>query len=187
MKKLFFLLSGALFLASCVTTTSSIMPDYVYQETVKAYSEASARNLEPIVTAVAMPLVVDIKVVGSRIEYTETEAFANITVTDAIKEYGDKFATEGIAAFKRIALAKAAKAHNVDVIVGATFEVTTTADNHFCIKVCGYPAVYSNFRNASKNDAELLRSIRSYMPASTFDPLLNTPTTTIQTDEVIVQ
>lgn len=161
-------------------------PVAVYQNQVQSYSEASSRNLEPVITAVAVPVIVDVKVTGKRISYTETEAFKDITVTAAIQNYGDQFATEGIAAFKRIALAQAAAHYNVDIIFGATFNVVTTADNHFSITVAGYPAVYSNFRNATKADADLLETYEKYMPNVNYDPLLNTPVTTIKSNEVIV-
>lgn len=172
----------ALICTSCATQAS-----FHLEETTQSYSEASSRNLEPIVSAIAIPMVVDIKVTGKRIIYEETESFKGITVTDAIKAYGNSFSTEGIAAFKRIALAKAASAHNVDIIVGACFDVSTTPDNHFSIKVAGYPAVYTNFRNATKADSDLLKEMKQYVPEQGCDPLLNIPTTTLHTKQTIVQ
>lgn len=112
------------------------------------YQESSARNIEPEQSVVIAPLLADLQVVSDRITYTEKEAFANYKVTLAIEK--------SIPAFKQIALSRAARAHNADVIVGAVIDVITNQDGFLEITVSGYPARYANFRNATRDDLELV-------------------------------
>ncbi|MBR1716479.1 MAG: hypothetical protein IJ718_02530 [Paludibacteraceae bacterium] len=172
------LLAVVLLFASC-GATQYVPETYV---TYTTYTESTGRNLEPSTTAINLPLVAEVQVLSKKIEYTETEAFKNITVTDAVRTFGKDFKTRGIAEYKRIALAKAANANNADLIVGATFVVETTKDNHFSIKVVGYPAVYKNFHTATKNDADILKQMDPYMQKTYYDPVLNTQTAPIITN-----
>lgn len=112
------------------------------------YQESSVRNIEPEQSVVIAPLVADLQVISGRITYTEKEAFASYKVTLAIEK--------SIPAFKQIALSRAAKAHNVDVIVGSVIDVITNQDGFLEITVSGYPARYTNFRNATREDLELV-------------------------------
>lgn len=183
MKKSFLfanLIMVAVLLSSCATT--QYVPEVTYTTTYTTYSESTGRNLEPSTTAINLPLVAEVQVIAKKIDYTETEAFKDITVTDAVRAYGKDFKTVGIAEYKRIALAKAANANNADLIVGATFIVETTKDNHFSIKVTGYPAVYKNFHTASKTDADLLKLMDPYMQKVYYDPVLNIQTAPIITN-----
>ncbi len=169
-----------LFFASC--GTNQYIPEVTYTTTYTTYTESTGRNLEPTTTAINLPLVAEVQVIAKKIEYTETEAFKNITVTDAVRAYGKDFKTIGIAEYKRIALAKAANANNADLIVGATFIVETTKDNHFSITVIGYPAIYKNFHTATKTDADLLKLMDPYMQKTYYDPVLNIQTAPIITN-----
>ncbi len=108
------------------------------------YKESSARNLEPVHSVMTAPLMADLKVSGGRISYTETEAFALYPVTQDIVKF--------IPDFKKVALSRAAKANNADAIIGATVDVITNASGHIEITITGYPAVYTNFRNATMED-----------------------------------
>lgn len=164
-------------------TTSTLIPieSYVSQTTYYTYAESTGRNIELSTSAINLPLVAEVQVMPTRISYTETEAFKNIYVTKAIQEYGAEFKTTGIAEYKRIALANAATANNADLIVGATFIVSTTPDNHFSIKVVGYPAKYVNFHTATKADAELLREMEPFSQKTLYDPILNTKSAPIKT------
>lgn len=174
------LLLVALFFASCATT--QYVPEVTYTTTYTTYTESTGRNLEPTTTAINLPLVAEVQVIAKKIQYTETESFKNITVTDAVRAYGKDFKTVGIAEYKRIALAKAANANNADLIVGATFIVETTKDNHFSITVTGYPAIYKNFHTANKTDADLLKLMDPYMQKTYYDPVLNIQTAPIITN-----
>ena len=186
MKKihLFFnILWVALLLTSCAST--QYVPEITY--TMNTYSESTGRNVEPATTAINLPLVAEVQVTPKKINYTETEAFKNIFVTDVLRAYGKDFKTVGIAEYKRIALAKAANANNADLIVGATFIVETTKDNHFSITVTGYPAVYKNFHTVTKADAELLKLVDPYMQKVYYDPVLNIQTAPIITNSSIIK
>ena len=163
---------------SCVT------PEYVpaaQEFSYYTYAEATGRNVEPSSNAVNLPLVAEVQVLPTKIIHVETDAFKNISVSEAVRRYGEKFKTIGIAEYKRIALARAANANNADLIVGATFEVETTEDNHFSIKVVGYPAIYKNFHTATKKDAEILEMMNPYIQKIYYDPVLNVQSTPIQT------
>lgn len=184
----------ALFFTSCATKkytpdVAQYAPEKMtYTTTYTTYTESTGRNLEPTTTAINLPLVAEVQVIAKKITYTETESFKNITVTNAMRAYGKEFKTTGIAEYKRIALAKAANAHNADIIIGATFMVETTKDNHLSITVTGYPAVYKNFHTVTKSDADLLRIMDPFMQRTYYDPILNDNTAPIVTNtSTIVQ
>ena len=162
-------------------TTETQVLDYTYVE-------STARNLELSTSAINLPLVAEVQVIPKRISHVEKDAFKNILVTEVLQRYGANFKTEGIAEYKRIALARAANANNADLIVGATFEVETTEDNHLSIRVVGYPAVYKNFHTAKKEDADILKMMEPYMNKEYNDPVLNVvgePIRTVTTEKVI--
>lgn len=157
------------------------------EEVFSTYFEATGRNLEVSASAINLPLVAEIQVMQKKIVYVETEAFKKKTVTEVIRQYGNELKTVGLAEYKRLALANAANANNADMIVGATFVIETTDDNHFSVKVTGYPAVYKNFHTATPKDAELLKVMEPYMQKTNFDPVLNTTGTPIVTKTSIVK
>ncbi len=150
MKKLFFILT-AVFVAvgvSAQTRLDNRKGDQYVLEKVE-YQESSARNLEPQQTMVVAPLVADIKVFADKINYTETEAFKNYEVTLDVKS--------DMPVLKSIALSNAAKKYGADIIVAATVDVITNADGFIEITVYGYPAMYTNFRNATADDIGLAK------------------------------
>ena len=147
MKRLFiysFLVAGLLF-TSCFPTQTIVTRTYDYQE-------SSARNLEGSHAMMVTPLVADVDVRKDKIVYVEREAFADVEVTQVV--------INNISEFKKIALSRAAKAHNADVMVGTIIDVTTE-NGRLVITVSGYPAVYKSFRNATANDIELSRDAQS--------------------------
>lgn len=112
------------------------------------YQESSARNLEPEHLMLLTPLVADLQVASTKVQHVEREAFAKIPVTlDNLKSVSE---------FKKIALSRAARKHNADVLVGTTIDVATNADGFLEITVTGYPAVYRNFRIAQKSDLDVI-------------------------------
>ena len=120
------------------------------------YQESSTRNLEPEHYMVTAPLIADIKVTAEKITYTETEAFRKFPITaDNVKDIN-----EAMPEFKKIALSRAAKAHNADLLVGTIIDVTTDAGGFIRITVSGYPAKYVNFRNATSQDMDIVKSAR---------------------------
>ena len=131
---------AVLALASCSTVQTSVRIDYM---------ESSTENLEPQNMIMTSPMIADLKVIGDQITYTETEAFKDIEVT--------RWVIDAIPNFKRIALCKAARQYNADLIIGATIDVVTNKDGRLEITVVGYPAKYTKFRNATKEDVELVK------------------------------
>lgn len=111
------------------------------------YQESSARSLEPAHSVMITPFVADMQLLGDRISYTESEAFAGYAITPAIVEF--------IPTFKNIALSRAARHHKADAIVAATVDVITNNDGRIEITISGYPVKYINFRNATLEDVEL--------------------------------
>ncbi len=112
------------------------------------YQESSARNLEPEQSVMIAPMIADMEVISGKIYYTETEAFSNYPVTPAIVQL--------VPEFKKVALSRAARAYKADVIIGATVDVITNAAGRLEITISGYPACYTNFRNATLEDISLV-------------------------------
>ena len=59
---------------------------------------------------------------------------------------------------KKIALSRAAQAHNADILVGTTIDVVTK-DDRLEITVTGYPARYVKFRNVSEQDIKVMEKL----------------------------
>ena len=97
------------------------------------------------------PTIADLEVSSKKITHIEKDAFANFTVSRSV--------INNIAAYKRIALGKASKAYDADILLGAEIDVETI-DQHLVITVTGYPAVYKKFRNATEKDLELVRDVQ---------------------------
>ena len=122
---------------------------FAQQRTDKVeYQESSARNLEPVQSVMISPMIADMEVTSEKIYYTEAEAFRNYTVSPAIVSL--------IPEFKKVALSRAARAYKADAIVGATVDVITNAEGRIEITISGYPAHYTNFRNATRDDVALV-------------------------------
>ena len=131
------------------------------------YQESSARNLEPEQSVMIAPMIADMEVISGKIYYTETEAFSNYPVTPAIVQL--------VPEFKKIALSRAARAYKADVIIGATVDVITNAAGRLEITISGYPACYTNFRNATSEDMNLVQEGLNLMKQNNTD-ILSTPT-----------
>lgn len=145
--KRFLLFAAFAFVVSCspvdyVTTTT----------TTYDYSESSARLLEGSSNFMLTPIIADLDVSSKKVMHVEKEAFANFTVTRQI--------INNIAAYKRIALSRAAKQYNADILVGAEIDVETI-DRHLVITVTGYPATYKKFRNATEKDVLLVKEAQT--------------------------
>jgi hypothetical protein len=95
------------------------------------------------------PLIADLSVMGGQISYTETEAFKDYEVTEALIDL--------VPSFKKIALCHAARAHKADMIIGAMVDVITNDKGRLEITITGYPARYVNFRNATQQDMNLVK------------------------------
>ncbi len=145
MKKILLFAVAAVFIASCSST------EYVTTSTTYDYRESSARLLEGSSNFIVTPTIADLEVSSKKITHIEKDAFANFVVSRSV--------INNIAAYKRIALGKASKAYDADILLGAEIDVETI-DQHLVITVTGYPAVYKKFRNATEKDVELVRDVQ---------------------------
>ena len=118
-------------------------------ETSVDYMESSARYMEPSQNIMTTPMIADLEVFGGSVSYTETEAFKNYKVTEEL--------TQLVPGFKRIALSRAARAHKADIIIGARVDVITNENGRLEITITGYPARYTNFRNATSDEIDLVK------------------------------
>lgn len=157
MKRIFLTLAVAsAMLTSCATTQIVQTTDYM---------ESSARVLEADQSMLLTPVIADLSISEKKVYYTETEAFKDFEVTPAM--------LQNITEFKKIALSRAAHAHEADVLVGSTIDVVTK-NKRLEITVSGYPAYYVKFRNANEKDVELLKSVR-VLDSKDGAEVINTP------------
>ena len=141
MKRFFLTLTiAAAMFTGCATTQVVQTTDYM---------ESSARILDGEQKMLVNPIIADLKVSATKVYHTETEAFIAYPITQSLID-------NNMTTFKAIAISRAAKAHNADVLVGTTIDVVTK-NNRIAITVSGYPAYYTKFRNVSKSDIDLIR------------------------------
>ena len=138
------------------------------------YMESSSRYLEPTQSIMTTPLIADLSVIGGQISYTETEAFEDYEVTEALIEL--------VPSFKAVALCHAARAHKADMIIGAMVDVITNDKGRLEITITGYPAKYVNFRNATMEDMNLVQKGMSVVFDS-YGEALGTPEEQVQITE----
>lgn len=138
-----------LFLLIVLVTGSATLASAQKTQVKVDYMESTARYLEPTQSIMTTPLIADLSVVGGQISFTETEAFKDYEVTEALIEL--------VPSFKKIALCHAARAYKADMIIGAMVDVITNENRRLEITITGYPAVYVNFRNATTDDMSLVR------------------------------
>lgn len=135
-------------MTACVVQNTPPAPSNVERE----YYESSVRILEPEQSMLLSPVMADLEVSDQKVTHTEKDAFAAIKITETV--------INNMAEFKKIALSRAAKAHNADVLIGTIVEVSTN-NKRLVITVSGYPAFYRNFRSATINDTELVKAALS--------------------------
>lgn len=149
MKNSLFIVAVAIAMTSCaVQSQTPPMPSNVEH----AYYESSVRILEPEQSMLLSPVMADLEVSKTKVVHTEKAAFADIRITQAV--------IANMSEFKKIALSRAAKAHNADVLVGTIIDVATV-NKRLEITVSGYPAFYRNFRTATVKDTELVKAALS--------------------------
>ncbi len=148
MKRVLFIALVAFAAASC-TALAPQPTQYVYY--TYDYNESTARNLEPEHIMLTTPVIADLEVSPTRITHIEREAFKDIELDEVTTS------ESYIENFKKIALSKAAKAHDADLLVGSMIDVQTI-DERLVITITGFPAKYVNFRKATIQDANLIRS-----------------------------
>ncbi len=141
MRKILLFLFSLAFFAACKS------PHYV------KYDESSAYYLELRGRGFVTPLISDITVSEQRISFVQefknnlSEEDANATFTPAVVQY-----------MKNYTLTQAAIANNADIIVSPLIDVKTSQDyTTITVTLTGYPARYTNFRDATKEDFESIR------------------------------
>ena len=136
--------SVAALFASCKST------DVMY-----SYAENTVKTLELDGTGITRPIAADINVKSSRITWSET--FDN-----DLKSYdvSNPKNSGKINYMKDYTLAKALKENNSDLLVAPIYSISTSGDlRKITVNVTGYPATYTNFRNATESDFEFVRKM----------------------------
>ena len=129
---------------------------FAQRDTRVVYQESSTRTLEPDHYMMTAPLIADVVVSPNKITYTEKEAYKIFPVTAGNAEQIKAMMPD----LKKIALSKAAKVHDADLLVGTIIDVITNDEGLLEITVSGYPAKYTNFRNATRADIENVQEAR---------------------------
>ena len=110
-----------------------------------SYSYSEYRTISPSQSVYTAPLMADLVVAKDRITYAER---INQNITKLTDAEVDALATRE----KETVMANALKANNADVLVAPMVNITTDANKNLVIVICGYPATYKNFRNATEAD-----------------------------------
>lgn len=126
-----------LLLATIGLTAISVNAQKAVVVTTKSFSDTQARMLEVTAKSYVRPLIVDLKVIGSR--NTFTKQYSKTDVEVAMGGNLDNLRSR--------AIYDASEKLNCDAIVAATFKIELTADgNAYNLEMKGFPA---NFDQAS--------------------------------------
>lgn len=101
---------------------------------------STAKSLDVYGTVMHIPVVADLNVKQEKVSAT--------------LEFLGKEASEAI---KNKVIGEALKKSNADILIEPSFDIETKGSNSK-ITVKGFPASYSNFRNATPGDVELLKA-----------------------------
>lgn len=148
MKKILFLslAFGAAALCSCGTYT---------------YRESTSRFVEPSRAGFITPVVADMDVreekISNEVEITVTLKAREINAIMAADMRGVE--SPLVLGWKKYALAQTLKKYNADDIVSPNYEIAPSATQRgvLIVTVTGHPAVYKNYRKATKEDIELIK------------------------------
>lgn len=120
-----------LLLATIGLTTISVNAQKAVVVTSKSFSDTQARMLEVTAKSYVRPLIVDLKVIGSR--NTFTKQYSKTDVEVAMGGNLDNLRSR--------AIYDASEKLNCDAIVAATFKIELTADgNAYNLEMKGFPA-----------------------------------------------
>ncbi len=122
-------------------------------ETVE-FRQSQSRISEPKMELFVRPLIVDLELISqTRVE--DSWSFPNVRLTE--------LTNAELQNIKATALYQSSDKYKADVMVAATFDVSTPENNRgygINIKVIGYPARYTNWRSASeKSDYEWIKDV----------------------------
>ena len=143
--KFLFLPLLALMMVSCATYT---------------YRETTARYVEPSRAGFITPVAADMEVQQQKIENSvEIEAVLKKRQITAIMMAEAKGVESAIVLnWKKYALAQTLKKYNADDIISPNFEIAPSnrREGYIVVTVSGHPAVYKNYRKATKEDVDLI-------------------------------
>lgn len=173
MKKLFY----AAVIVIAALSSCATKKEYVETARTLEYMESSARVLEPEHAMMLTPIIADLRVSEEKVRYEEKDMFKEMEITQAM--------LKNIVELKKIAISRAARAYNADVLVGTTIDVVTV-DGRLEISVSGYPAYYTKFRNVKSDDVKLQKEVKQ-IKAESGTNLLRSPESTLQVRQVEVE
>jgi len=145
---------------SCTTT-----------ETLYRYDESTAVYTNPSLSPTLInPTIADLTITEKKV--TESLTFDNNLTKADISSANSPV----IEYMKNSVVSMTVKKYNADVIVAPIFDIKTS-DNYMKITVTlsGYPANYKNFRNATKEDFELLKNSSLEVAKPVSDTKVETP------------
>lgn len=151
MKKVFFI-------AACGLMTvlfASCESEYTY-----TYRESTARYMELMRHGFITPVTADMEVQQEKVEnivYLEVE-LTEKDIKSIIAANNNGQESPIVMGWKKEALAQTAKKYKADDMVSPLFEIAPHPQKEGVLKitVTGHPAVYKNYRPATKSDVELI-------------------------------
>lgn len=151
MKKVFLVVACGLI----TVLFSSCMSEYTY-----TYRESTARYMELMRHGFITPVTADMEVQQERIEnvvYLEVE-LKEKDINSIIASNNNGQESPIVMGWKKEALAQTAKKFKADDMVSPLFEIAPhpQKEGMLVVTVTGHPAIYKNYRPATKNDVELI-------------------------------
>lgn len=138
--------------------------------TTVSVTEANIDCVKPSINVLTVPVIADISVAKEKVTYVERDAFKGFTLSPAILEQ--------LPTLKNIAVANAISLYNADLFIGINISVSTSAEGFLEITVIGYPATYSNFRNATADEVRTAYTASLVTADKDVDPLQTDTTPT---------
>ncbi len=119
------------------------------------YSENSAYYVDPSGRVFTTPLISDVSVSGTRITFEQVFDNHPLGSSKHRRDLNEK----DIEHMKTYTMAQAAFTYHADIIVYPVFALKTSKDaSTITVTITGYPASYTNFRNATMEDFELINA-----------------------------
>jgi hypothetical protein len=116
------------------------------QNSKVTYSSAESRDFEPRQGVIVTPLLADLKVI------TQTSIRDSVIFSILVASISQSQITSWVVEYKKQAMSLLLKKYKADAIIGSLTDISTTSDGRMMITISGYPAVYTNFRNATSAD-----------------------------------
>jgi len=114
------------------------------------YSSSESRDFEPRQGVIVTPLLADIKVI------TQTSVCDSVIFPIIVASIAPNQMMTWVMEYKKQAMSMMLKKYKADAMIAPLTDVSTTPDGKMKIIVTGYPARYTNFRNATSTDVWLV-------------------------------